>query len=376
VIFSFRGIVSAFDPRSVARSDRAFMRLRRVMTEELGLSATRADRLLDEMLLRALTRWGDDVIRGRSAVLDRVVDLRNRLDNLYHEILSFNNRTGTHSTARVPSSGRSSVRDQLREIDQLIQQLDAELATLGQPLENMLPSSTARRDVVAETSDEISRAGRSTRRPGHEHRDVAADTVREVGRRRSRLARKGFVNHPPGQDTTFRRTFSDGSWAEFTIEGGRYRVRTRDASGVEIEFAEYDILRSPYASRPLTTSLMQAHHGMQNSLMTRLFSRFGYSGEAAPTIWLRNSRRGSPHGAITAVQNSTRSTRASSRTTLSDIRRWAIEDLRLTHMPEDRITQYLREFDEYFARTVLPQMSAADRSRFLGDWRPPSGTRP
>lgn len=373
--FSFRGLSSHFDPRAMARSDPAFVRLRRTMTEQLGLDAARADRLLDEMLLRALTRWGDDVLRGQSALLDRVVSLRERLDDLYHQTLNFSARSGP-STTRVSAAGRPSVRDQLREIDQLIRQLDDELAALGRPLHEIHPGSAATRDIAAETADEVARAAASTRRPGHEHRDVLADTAREAGRSRSRLSRKGFRAHPPGQSQVFRREFADGSWAEFRIEGGRYHVRTRNAAGVESTFAEYDILHSPYANRPLTTSLMQAHHGVQNSMMTRLFGRFGYSGEAAPTIWLRNSRRGSPHGAITAVQNAGRSTRSSSATTLSEIRRLAIEDLRLTHMPEVQINAYLRVFDEYFARAVLPAMSRADRLRLLGDWRPPSGVAP
>lgn len=371
MIFSFRGHASSLDTRAIARSDPSLMRLRRTLVDEMGVAASRADRLIDEMLLRALTRWGDDVVRGHSATLNRVVDLRERLDDLYDGVLAFNARTGTHA-GKAPLN-RSGLRDQLGEIETLIKDLDIELAKLRRPVESLLPDNTGMRDALADALDEVAGAGRTARRPGHEHRDVLADTVREAGRRRSRLARKGFRPHPSGQDRTFRRTFADGSTVDLTIEGGRYRVHTRDAAGVELHFNEYDVLLTPYARRPLTTSLMQAHHGLQNSLMTRLFREFGYNGEAAPTVWLRNSRRGSPHGSITAAQNAARSTRASSKTTLAEIRRLAIKDLRQTHMPDEAIARYVRAFDTYFERNVLPNMSSADRARLLGGWTPGAG---
>lgn len=374
--FTFRRIATALDIRRIATSDAAFTRLRRRMVDDLGIDARQADRILDDMLARALTRFGDHFVLGRSELLDQVIHLRDRLDGLYHEILNFDGAVGRKSTARVQGAARPSIKDQLTQIETLYRDLDDRIRALSAPPEDLkLPPATAR-DVAAETMGEVAKATPTPRRPGHSHRDVVADRLKELGRRFSRLHRKGFRPHPPGQDVTFRRTFADGSTADFTIEGGVYKVTTRDASGLETTFREYDLLSSPYGRRPLTTSLVQAHHGLQNSLMTRIFGRFGYSGDAAPTIWLRNSRRGSPHGAITAAQNSAKALRETTATTLSEIRRLAIEDLRLTHMPEDMITAYLLAFDSYFEKAVLPRMSAADRTRFLGSWKPPSGGTP
>lgn len=372
--FFFRRIACSIDPRRIAESDATFRRLRSRMVDELGIDPARADRLLDDMLARALTRFGDQFVLGKSELLDQVVDLRDRLDTLYHQVLNFDRRSGAVSTLRVDPSGRASIQEQLRQIDALYRELDDALERLGRPLESLLPAPGAARSIADDTADEIARliddarqAGRLVRRPGHGHRDIGLDITQ------GRLSRRGFTEVPGSNGTAFTRSFADGSTATFRMENGRYVVTTRDAGGVETTFREFDLLSTPYARRPFTTSLMQAHHGLQNSLMTTLFERFGYDGGAAPTIWLRNSRRGSPHGAITATQNSHGATRRTTLTTLADIRRVAIEDLALTDMPHDMITAYIRAFDEYFEAAVLPQIPAADRARLLGAWRPSSG---
>jgi hypothetical protein len=375
--FSFRGIVSHIDLRRLASSDHSFTGLRRRMIDDLGMDATRADRLLDDMLARAMTRFGDDFVLGKSQLLDDVVNLRERLDGLYHQILNFDRRSSTHSTTRIDPTGRTSIADQLRAIDDLYHQLDDALEQLGKPLHEVHPSSSSVRSLAERTAREIDdiinaadTAGRLSRRPGHDHRDIDLDISQ------GRLSRRSFKPVAGSGGTSFIRTFADGSTATFTMVGGRYRVHTKDASGLETTFHEYDLLQTPYGRRPLTTSLMQAHHGLQNSLMTNIFEQFGYDGGAAPTIWLRNSRRGSPHGAITATQNSLGSSRRTALQTLSEIRRVAIEDLALTDMPHDMINAYILAFDRYFERAVLPQMSTADRTRDLGTWQPPSGAAP
>jgi hypothetical protein len=355
----------------MARSDVAFTRLRRRMTDDLGIDPRQAERLLDDMLGRVLTRFGDDFVRGKSELLDQMVDLRDRLDGLYHEVLNFDSRTS--ATTRIDTRSRSSIDQQLRDIDQLYRQLDQTLSDLGKPLHEIFPDANSNRNLIDETVSEIRGAATSQRRPGHEHRDIEVDIRPEGRTRRSRIRRKGFQPDPPDQSRRFTRDFADGSQATFSIENGMYHVETRDAAGnVTGRFTEFDILSSPYARRPLTTSLMQAHHGLQNSIMTKLFEKFGYDGGAAPTIWLRNSRRGSPHGSITAVQNSAKSSRGAA-TTLSQLRQWAIEDLRLAQMPEAQITTYLRVFDEYFASAVLPKLRAEGRLDLLGEWTPPGG---
>lgn len=367
--FFFRRIASRIDPRRLVSSDATFQGLRRRIIEDLGFEPAHADRILHDMLARALTRFGDEFVTGRSHLLDRVVELRQKLDGLYHHILNFNSRSGP-TTTRIDPSVRGSVADQLRAIDRLYRELDEAFEQLGQPVHDLTLSDSGLRDAAEETAAEIAQilddAGPQTRLPGHEHRDIGLDVTQ------GRLSRRGFEEVPGSNGTQFRRSFPDGSSATFTIENGRYVVTTRDASGVETMFREYDILSTPYGRRPLTTSLIQAHHGLQDTLMADLFGNFGYDGDAAPTVWLRNSRAGSPHGAITATQNSNRSVRSGMRT-LSELRRVAIEDLSLTDMPHDMITAYIRSFDEYFEAAVLPRLRREGRLDLLGDWRPPSG---
>ncbi len=376
--FFFRGIVSQLDPRRLVGNDPTFVRLRRHMIDDLGMEAVLADRLLDDMLARALTRFGDQFVRGKTQLLDRVVDLRGRLDTLYHRLLNFDARSRPGvETRRLDPATVGTIDDQLREIGGLYRQLDEALTELGRPLDEVIPLDDTIRSAAERTAREVSdviEAGRTRERspirrlPGHEHREIELDISQ------GRLSRRGWKPVAGSDNTVFRRHFkTDGSDAELRIEHGRYQVRIREATGIEHNFGEYDILTMPYARRPLTTTLLQAHHGLQNSLLTELFGRYGYDGGAAPTIWLRNSRAGSPHGAITAVQNANRSSRATSLTTLESVRRAAIEDLALTSMPQNRITAYIRAFDEYFERAVLPRIPAADRARLLGNWRPPSG---
>ena len=49
-------------------------------------------------------------------------------------------------------------------------------------------------------------------------------------------------------------------------------------------FKEFDTLTEPYKSKPLSTRVIQAHHGCQNALMKKFFGAFGYKGEEAPHV--------------------------------------------------------------------------------------------
>jgi len=107
--------------------------------------------------------------------------------------------------------------------------------------------------------------------------------------------------------------------------------------------------------------------------MTRVFggpNGYGYDGGSAPTIWLRNSRRGSPHGSITDVQKAQKSIRDRAGITYEQIRNWAVADLLITDMPHTKIQEYLAVFDAYFIETVMPNIPPGEYQRLLGNWRP------
>jgi hypothetical protein len=373
--FSLRGHSGSFDMRAILRSDEGLAAVQRRMIDELGIEAGRAERILTDMLGRALLRHGDHLVAARSALVDRVIGLRNQLDALYSTALNFNAQSGRG--ARV-DSGTASLDDQLRQIDGMYRELDDALTDLGKPFDEVAPPPGVANDVPAVLGDEIGRSTPSTRT--QPERPVTHDTTPQgaSGRVRIETGRYRFAREVTADGrTVYRRSFEDGASVTFEIQNGQYRLETFDAAGNRTSsFGEYDILHSPYGRRPRTTAIMQAHHGMQNSLMTQLFGNFGYNGNAAPTIWLRNSRSGSPHGSITAVQNGQRSTRNAAGTTYSDIRRWALDDLLMTDMPRHKIEEYLAGFDHFFETTVLPNIPEAQRPALLGDWTPRLGLEP
>lgn len=375
VAFSLHGHAGSFDLRAILRSDEGLAAVQRRMVDELGIEAGRAERILTDMLGRALLRHGDHLVAARSALVDRVIALRGQLDTLYSTALNLNVQPG--GSARV-RAGTASLDDQLRHIDGVYRELDDALTELGKPFEQVAPPPGVANDVPAVLSDEIGRSTPSTRT--QPHRPVTHDTTPQgaSGRVRIETGRYRFAREVrPDGSTVYRRSFEDGASVTFEVQNGRYRVETFDAAGNRTSsFGEFDILHSPYVRRPRTTAIMQAHHGIQNSPMTKLFGRYGYNGDAVPTIWLRNSRSGSPHGSITAVQNGQRSTRNAAGTTYGDIRRWALDDLLMANMPRNKIEEYLAAFDHYFESSVLPNIPEAQRPALLGDWTPRLGLTP
>lgn len=367
--FALRGHAGSFDLGAIMRSDQRLVAVRRRMIDELGIEASRAERILTDMLGRALLRHGDHLVAARSALVDRVIALRTQLDTLYATALNYNARSGDGVRVR---SGTASLDHQLRQIDGIYRQLDDALTELGKPFDQVAPPPGLANDVPAALSREIAGSTPSTRTQAR--RPVTHDTTPQgaAGRVRIESGRYRFAREVgPGGRPVYRRTFADGASVTFEVRDGRYRVSTFDAAGNRTStFGEFDILHAPYGTRPRTTAIMQAHHGMQNSLMNQLFGRYGYNGNAAPTIWLRNSRSGSPHGSITAVQNGQRSTRNAAGTTYGDVRRWALDDLLMTDMPRHKIEEYLAAFDHFFETTVLPNVPEAQRATLLGDYVP------
>ncbi len=396
--FTLRGIAGEIDAAAIVRSNPDFLRARNRMINELNIPAGRADRMLGDMLAHAVLRHADHLIAGRHALVDQVIDLRTRLDGLYGSILNYNPQGGAIGNRSTASA--MSIDDQIRQLDQHYRDLDQALTDLGKPLDEIVPPANMADRVPQVIADEIDGTTASTAR--QDERLIEYDT--EVPPRETGLAQKirietgryvfSRIIGPDGKPR-WSRKFADDASVRFEVINGRYRVETFDASGTRTSlFEEYDILHGAYARRPRTTAIMQAHHGMQNSLMTRLFGEFGYNGGAAPTVWLRNSRRGSPHGTITDIQNASKPSRARDAvgnpraagaaapgaaplearglagTTYADIRRWALEDLLMTNMPRNKIKEYLGVFDNYFESTVLPNIPADRRAALLGTVQP------
>lgn len=372
IAFTLRGVSSSFELSAIVRSDEGFSALRRRMINELDIPEGRANRILEDMLGRALLRHGEHLVAAKSALVDRIIALRGQLDTLYSSVLDFRPRSGA---GRRIDAGTASLDEQLRQIDQAYAQLDDRLTELGRPLHEIEPPPDVASDVPAVLNNEVNAS--TVTSPTAPVRPITHDITPQgaAGRARIEAGRYRFTRGTAADGRTiYTRTFADGASVNFEVRNGQYRVETFDASGRRTaSFGEYDILHSPYGRRPRTTAIMQAHHGLQNSLMNRLFRNYGYNGNAAPTIWLRDSRQGSPHGTITAIQNGQRSSRNVAGLNYQQIRRWALDDLLRANMPRDRITEYLAAFDHYFESAVLPNIPAADRPALLGDWTPRLG---
>lgn len=375
VLFSFHGLLSTTDISAIARSEPSLVALHQRMVRRLGFTPARATRVIETILSRALFRYGEHLVAGKSALIDRVIGLRNQLDESYHQIFAYGERAGLSTRAR--SGPAMTLEARLREIDRLFHELDDSLDKLGRPLHEIEPPPPRAGDTIDPLHAEVAATAASpaTQRPRPASDSTAPRPPSRPGRK-PRLSRieSGRYRFRRNPDGSYTKTFANGSSTTFHIENGRFRALAHDASGGFIgEFREFDVVPTAYGRIPQLTALLQAHHGMQNELLTRLFGRFGYNGDAAPTIMLRDSRSGSPHGMITAVQNGARAARSGSGVTLSNIREWAIADLRMSGMPDRDIALYLRTFDTYFERNVLGRMKPADRARLLGSWRPGMG---
>jgi len=105
--FEFHGHRTSIDLPVMIHGEPAFVGARRRMIDELGMSEGRAQRILEDMLGSTLLRYGDHLVARKSALIDRVIDLRDRLDTLYHSLLTFRRRDGSggrvDSSATIPS---------------------------------------------------------------------------------------------------------------------------------------------------------------------------------------------------------------------------------------------------------------------------------
>jgi hypothetical protein len=109
-------------------------------------------------------------------------------------------------------------------------------------------------------------------------------------------------------------------------------------------------------------SFMQAHHGIQTEwAKERLGNKYNES--EAPAILLRDSCKETPHQYITAQQNMREKT--ISKRTYADERDIAKKELNDIHVPQNQITEYLKEADTYF-KGIYNEMLPEERIKIFG----------
>lgn len=387
--FTLKGVSGVAEVTLEVEGTRAVQDLRKAL-EKKGVHGAEAERVIDDLLVSGLTRMARHFERIKAKHIDTVVNLRAELDGLYHDIF-----IGEH--AGTQAGLKQAIDSRIGKIQAKYAELDKALAEATLPLEHM--------KLAAEADDAALAAVKKVEPEAlpHADRPLAKDLARE-GRGRSRLRRKGFEPFKGG----YKVKFADGAETVLSIKNNRYTAEIYPPPGIKggkpTVISEFQLSRDRYSTDLKTTSILQRNHVFQNSLMEKLFGRFGYDGGTVPTVWLRDSKTGSPHGQVTAQQRGfkTRSgthidgaeaaarkmargdkaAAAPSQLNLAEIQRQGIAQMRSIGCPDEVIAQYMREFNRHFEATVLKdlnsrvasgKMTQAQVDSLLGGWKPGVG---
>lgn len=381
-LFRFVRGVAAFNVTEAIAASPTMSRLRDSLTRQHGPHAAA---LVEDMMVVVMRRAGDHYQAVRGVQIDRIMDIRTRVDGIYSSLLR------RDSTVDIDAELNRLMRDYA--------ELDNAIADASSPIESFELSPAQRDAIAAQFRQDLLdpdsnglQSGRfleqDTQSGGRivdeDFRDAAGRVPGDADYRYtdSRAHRKDW-RPDPNDPSTFTNTFEDGSSARLRVENVDGRdilvVTTRQRDGTELTIREEAVLVDPYGLKPRTTSLFNAHHGLQAAPME---ARFGslYDRHAAPTIWLRNSRSGSPHGRITAIEGRTsaHTSEPGSRLTPAEIgeatypqmRRTAEREMRSVGVSEQAIRSYLTAHDVYMRDNVFPHIPAARRAELFGDWTP------
>lgn len=356
----FQGVSTRLDISEVIASSAALSRARDRLARRVG-GDVEGQRVLENVVEFAFNRFGEHFVSVKGDLIETVLAKRSALEDVLENALD-------------PSIRQQSVQQIRQDVQRLGEELDRALRELAEPVHDLAApddlARTTRERLEREVAELDPTPTRQTDRP------ITRDTTRQPGEARSRLRRKGYTHDPA--TGIYLKEFAGGT-VELEIVDGRYRGRAYDPDGNHImDFEEYGVL-SRHGDRPTVGSVMQSHHVLQDNIMQQVFGRYGYDRDAVPTMWLRDSRSGSPHGRITDVQNHVekgnrdpraRQQRQRGAPTFAEIRQWSIEDALAAGASRQQVADYLVVFDRYFRENVLPNIPEAQRARVLGDWEP------
>jgi hypothetical protein len=394
VKFKLTGAAGVLEVSLETASSRTVHDLRGAL-ENRGIKGAEAEKIIDDVIVSGITRMSRQFERIKAKHIDTVVKLRSEIDALYHDIF-IGPEAGTQAGVKKAVEGRA---DNLRK---LYTKLDEAIENATLPLEKM--------NLAAEVDEGVAGAvkGVEAENLPHGKRPIEADLKRE-GRGKTRLGRKGFKAFEGG----YRVRFADGAETVLKIENGRYIAEIFTPPGVnggqKSVIREFSVSHEPYKMTYKTTSVLQRNHVCQNSLMQKLFGPFGYDGNQVPTVWMRDSRVGSPHGKVTAGQRTYKTQQgatidaaekaaksmgsakplptgtaplAPSQLNLGEIQRMGIAQMKGAGCPDAAIAEYMRSFNRYFESQVMPKlkgqveggrMTQAQLDSLLGDWKPGTG---
>jgi hypothetical protein len=299
----------------------------------------RATLEIDALLRAAFLDLDDAFIAGKSKAITRLFELQQEVFSVYDDVL--------RSRKTEVKVDLKALHAKYREMQTLFDDLAKNAKQVADDAPKPNANAAANRIAVQPTA-------------------VPEGTV--VAKASTRLAslngRKGWKQLPDG---TWQAKLKTGV-VELREIDGVIHVTSTAKGKPPVMFKEFDTLAEAYSKKPLSTRVIQAHHGCQDALMKRLFGRHGYDGDGAPTIWLRDSTGDSPHGIIThAMQNPLLETRATTKgLSYGMIRDWAVADLKAAGASDDSIRAYLKTIDEYFKLNIEPKLAAAGKLHLKG----------
>jgi hypothetical protein len=297
-----------------------------------------------DVLLRAVFMdLGDAYLGGKTKGIKRLFELQQEVFSVYDDVL----RAGMKD-AKIDFT---KVHAKYKEMQTLFDDLAKPATRVADDVSNANTKAAANRVAVEPTK-----------------LPEGAVVVPAGIRLKSLEGRRGWTKLPDG---TMRAKLKTGT-VELRDVNGVLHVTSTAKGKPPVTFKEFDTLPTAYSSKPLSTRTVQAHHGCQDALMTQLFgspgSKFGYDGQQAPTIWLRDSTGDSPHGIIThGVQNPNLSARSKSpELSYGKIRDWAVADLKAAGASDDSIRAYLKAMDEFFTKNIEPNLTAKGKLHLKG----------
>lgn len=325
-------------------------RLKQLLKERFkgrGMKVAEADAAatseIQKFLMVVLGELGDAYVDGKTAVLKRLVALHEEVQAMYRDVLR----------------GRGEVKLDLDALHGKYREMQSLFDELGKPVKTVAEDAAKPRTEAAANAIVIEPTKVKVGTPEVVTPEVRFDSLE---------GRPGWSRIEDGAKRRVgMRANLKGGVVEVRIENGRIVVTSKPTGQPAVTFGEFDTLPAPYSKKPLSTRVVQAHHGCQNALMLEMFEDFGYHGDDAPTIWLRDSTGDSPHGVIThGMQNPNEAARMQSKPTYGQIRDFAVADLKAANAPDVSIQAYLKEMDAYFERAVAPKLRAAGLDAKIG----------
>ena len=384
--FRLAGQTASFDPAAAIAASRTLARLRARMVRIHG---RRAGDLIEDMVLISMRRIGNHHMSVRGAQIDRIMNLRVEVDDLYRRLMRGDVGPNDVDVEMARLTRRYEELDDAfgdlaeevdlapvrREIEELGERLEADLQDpTGQRIRNYVEHDhqAAGRTLDQDLGTDMrASAGTRAHRHGWRHDDANPGTFVHIdngdvnaGVRSRRLS---VVQDPSGREV--------------------YQLDLELADGTPMTIREGAINLDRYSQRLPTTRLFNAHHGVQSAPMRRIFGSL-YDPADAPTIRLRNATTGSPHGRITAIEGRRTSDRTNPGSKFVDsdfdapdsggvpvanygeLRNRAIGEMRSVGVSEDSIRAYLAAHDAFVRDRILPNIPSADHRRILGDWSP------